>query len=118
MSDYVLKECGRGDKEVAKRRLDLIKAIEALDDTPDVDPLADTYMRILSIPQKARIDALHLAICSLHEINILLSWNCSHLGVENMLRVKKHNDAHGLSTPKMITPDALVEKYMEVDFDE
>jgi len=95
-----------------------LNGIEALEDTPDVHTLADTYMKLLSTPQKNRIDALHLSICSINDIDILLSWNCTHLGTENMLRVQKYNDAHGLSTPMMITPDSLAKKYMEVDFND
>ena len=75
-------------------------------------------MRLLSIPQSKRIDALHLAMCCVHKMNILLSWNCSHLGAESMQIAQKHNDANGLFTPRMITPDALVNKYTEVDLDE
>jgi hypothetical protein len=117
VSDYVIGECMRGDVTVAKKRLSFIEGIESLKDTPDIDPLADAYMRLLSIPKSKRIDALHLAMCSIHGIDILLSWNCTHLGAESMQIAQKHNDAHGLHTPKMITPDALFEKYSEVDFD-
>jgi len=118
VSSFVYEECSKGDSSVAKKRLELLKDIEVLENTPDIEPLADVYMRLLSIPQSKRIDALHLAICCVHDIEILLSWNCTHLGTDSMLIAKKHNDAHGLFTPRMITPDSLVEKYTEVDFDE
>ena len=117
-SVFVYDECRRGDAIVAKRRLELLKDVVILRNTPDIEPLADVYMRLLSIPQSKRIDALHLAMCCVHDINILLSWNCRHLGTDSMLLVKKHNDAHGLPTPQMITPDAIVNKYWEVDPDE
>ena len=42
----------------------------------------------------------------------------THLGANSMQIVQRHNDIHGLSTPRMVTPDALVEKYKEVDLDE
>jgi len=118
VSDYVIGECGRGDSNIAKKRLSLIDGIEALEDTPDVHSLADIYMILLSIPQKNIIDALHLSICCINNIDILLSWNCTHLGIENMLRVQKYNDAHELFTPMMITPDSLIKKYLEVDFND
>jgi predicted nucleic acid-binding protein len=118
VSSFVYEECRNGDPNVAKKRLELLKDIEVLENTPDVEPLADVYMRLLSIPQKKRLDALHLAICCVHGIDILLSWNCGHLGNESMRLAQKHNDKHGLFTPRMITPDYLVGKYLEVDFDE
>ncbi|MDR2599263.1 MAG: type II toxin-antitoxin system VapC family toxin [Oscillospiraceae bacterium] len=118
ISPYVFEECRKGDVLVAKRRLELLENITVLEETPDVEPLADVYMHLLSIPQSKRIDALHLAICCVHKMNILLSWNCSHLGAESMQIAQKHNDTNGLFTPRMITPDALVNKYTEVDLDE
>jgi len=118
VSLFVHEECGNGDPNVAKKRLALLNDIEILLTTPDVEPLADVYMRLLSIPQKSKVDALHLAICSVYGIDILLTWNCTHLGTANMLRILKHNETHGLHTPQLITPDSIVGKYKEVDFNE
>ena len=118
VSDYVYEECEKGDKSAAIRRLSWLKGIDILQKTPDVEPLADMFMHLLSIPPRCRVDAQHLAICSINEIDILLSWNCAHLGVESMQLIQKYNDAHGLMTPRMITPDYIVKKYMEVDLDE
>ena len=118
VSGFVYEECGKGDPDAAKRRLKFLESITILETTPDVEPLADIYTRLLSIPQKSRVDALHLAMCCIHEIDILLSWNCTHLGAESMQITQKYNDAHGLFTPRMITPDAIIERYAEVDFDE
>jgi len=114
ISRYVLEECSKGDSAVAKKRLDLLKGITILPDTPEIEQLADAYMNILSIPLKSRIDTFHLAMCCVHEINILLSWNCTHLGTASMQIVQRYNDARGLYTPQMTTPDSI----MEVDFDE
>jgi hypothetical protein len=118
VSDFVYEECEKGDFVVAQRRLELLKDIIVLEETSDVEPLADVYMRLLSISQSKRVDALHLAMCCVHRMDILLSWNCSHLGAESMQIAQKHNDAHGLFTPRMITPDALVDRYKEGDINE
>ena len=118
VSDYVLRECSDGNVNAAKRRLGWLKGINILKDTPDVKPLAATYQRILNIPEKNKIDSFHLAVCCIYGVNILLSWNFKHLGINSMLIIKGYNDTHGLSTPQMVTPDALVEKYKEVDLDE
>lgn len=116
ISDYVLQECSGGDSEASKRRLNWLKGVTVLENIPEIAPLAETYLQLLSIPQKSKIDAFHLAVCCVYRVNILLSWNCTHLGVESMQIIQKYNDTHGLSTPQMITPDSLVGKYKEVDF--
>jgi len=118
ISEYVLRECSRGDAQAAKYRLGCLEGITVLEETPDIKPLAETYLRILSIPQKARIDAFHLAICCVKGIDILLSWNCTHLGIDSMRIAQVYNDTIGLPTPKMVTPDSLVGRYKENDSDE
>ena len=114
ISRFVLDECSKGDPSAAKRRLDWLQGIALLPIALDVQKLADIYLRLLSIPEKSKIDAQHLAICCVHEVDILLSWNCSHLGIDSMKHVEKYNNYNGLHTPRMITPDFLV----EVDLDE
>lgn len=111
VSEYVLQECERGNPEAASMRLSWLKGITVLGKTPDVEPLADIYMKLLSIPHRSKIDALHLAICCVNSIDILLSWNCSHLGVNSMRIIQRYNDAGGIWTPAMMTPDQLVTKY-------
>jgi len=34
---------------------------------------------VLEIPEKARLDAAHLATAVWHEMDYLLSWNCRHI---------------------------------------
>ena len=73
VSDFVYEECEKGDIVVAKKRVEILSGIDILEETPDVEPLADVYMRLLSIPKSKRLDALHLAICCVYGIDILLT---------------------------------------------
>ncbi|MCL1874761.1 MAG: type II toxin-antitoxin system VapC family toxin [Synergistaceae bacterium] len=109
ISDFVLLECERGDKDAVERRKAFLTGIKRLSITDEIEPLADIYTDLLSIPARSKVDALHLAICCIYKIDILLSWNCKHLGVESMQIVQRHNDTNGIWTPKMTTPDALLE---------
>ena len=115
---FVYNECIKGDPDAAKRRLEYIKDAIVLETTPDIEPLANIYIKLLNIPTRSLIDSMHLAICCINEIDILLSWNCVHLGAVSMQLIQKYNDLHGLFTPQMLTPDYIVEKYMEVDLNE
>ena len=109
ISDFVLQECERGDQGAVERRKAFLSGIKRLTIIDEIEPLANIYIDLLSISARSRIDAIHLAICCIYKIDILLSWNCKHLGVESMQTVQRYNDTHGLWTPKMITPDALLE---------
>lgn len=110
ISDYVLQECRRGATDYASKRLALLQGIPVLPPTDDVEQLAETYMRVLSIPEKSRLDAFHVAICVKYEVDILLSWNCKHLGGLTMSKLHRYNDMRGLWTPTLITPEALVDE--------
>jgi len=73
ISQFVFDECKQGNPEASKRRLDFIK--DAV--------LANEYFKFLNIPERAKTDCFHLAVCVEAKIDYLLSWNCSHLGVES-----------------------------------
>jgi hypothetical protein len=79
ISQYVWEECEMGDENAAKKRLELIKDIPHVPKTKEVDELAKEYFAFLNIPQKAKTDCSHLAICVVSKMDVLLSWNLTHL---------------------------------------
>lgn len=109
ISQYVVDECARGDADAAQRRLDFIKDIESLRVSENTEQLAKTYQELLGIPEDAKIDSFHLAICVESNIDFLLSWNFKHLSVTSQRKLFTYNQAHGLPTPFLITPEALKE---------
>ena len=114
VSQYVIDECSFGDAEAAKRRLDFIKGITIIPYFESISELAIKYQQLLSIPDKAKIDSFHLATCVLANMDYLLSWNCTHLGVHTFAKMQKYNDKYGLHTPLLITPEALMQTDREV----
>jgi hypothetical protein len=108
-SQFVWDECSQGDPEAAKRRLEFIKGIPLLLRNDAIDTLAETYFDFLEIPERAKADCFHLAVCVKAEIDYLLSWNCSHLGQVSYGKMCVYNDKHGLWIPKLVTPEVLME---------
>lgn len=115
ISSYVIQECKCGATDYAGKRLELLRGIPVLPPNETIEPLAKTYMQSLSIPDKSRIDAMHVAVCVIYEIDILLSWNCKHLGGITMGKLQRYNDSRGLWTPMLITPEAIIDYEGEVD---
>jgi hypothetical protein len=107
ISELVEKECKRGDPEAAKRRLDFIEGIACLQKSKDADDLGDEYYKILGIPERAKEDCYHLAICVIENMDILLSWNLKHLGQQKTATIERYNQQHGLKTPKLCSPEML-----------
>jgi hypothetical protein len=89
ISKYVIDECSQGDPEAANRRLNFIKNIRVIPETIYIAQLADLYFNMLSIPERAKADCVHLAVCVDAKIDYLLSWNCTHLGTLSYAKVYK-----------------------------
>ncbi len=110
ISTYVWEECEKGDKEAAKRRLELIKDIPQIPKSKETDELAEEYFVFLQIPQKAKTDSSHLAICAINRIDFLLSWNLTHLGDIAFNKVVEYNTRRNLWTPELLDPDTFMRK--------
>jgi hypothetical protein len=105
ISQYVFDECAKG---AAKKRLDFIKDIAVLPRSDKIETLANIYQNLLDIPESAKTDCFHLATCVVSEIDYLLSWNCTHLGIHTFVKIKEYNEKNGLWTPLLITPESLI----------
>jgi predicted nucleic acid-binding protein len=88
VSDYVLQEINQTPAEVQRHRLlDVIDEypidVLVIESEEEVDLLADSYLRAGVIPPKKLLDALHVATCTVHRIDYLVSWNYKHLANVN-----------------------------------
>ena len=108
-SQTVIDECERGDSDAAVRRIKLIENLELLEETDQVKELSLLYQQILDIPNRAKNDSMHLALCVFHKIDILLTWNCTHLGPMAQMKAQAYNERHGLWTPVLVTPNTIRE---------
>lgn len=78
-SQVVIEEASAGDVGAASRRLDALRDIPLLNLTDDALQLASRLVRDGGLPQKARLDAFHVAIATVHGMDYLLTWNCKHI---------------------------------------
>jgi len=109
ISQFVLAECKQGDLDAANRRLEFIKNIALIPETDSTENLANEYFKFLKISERAKTDCFHLAVCVEAKIDYLMSWNCSHLGVEAYAKIYEYNGKKGLWIPKLVTPEHLIQ---------
>ena len=109
VSQYVIDECALGDADAAERRLSILRGIPVIPKSEQITDLALKYQKLLRIPDKAIIDCFHLAVCVLAEIDYLLSWNCTHLGIHTYAKILKYNEKEKLFTTMLLTPEALMD---------
>ncbi len=79
ISEFVIYEASAGDPKAAKRRLEIIADLPELDVNEEVEELANQLVRHAAIPNKAKIDALHISVAAIHGVDYLLTWNCRHI---------------------------------------
>lgn len=111
ISELVVVECEQGDKELAKRRMELIRDIAVLPFSNEVKELAQIYYSLLGIPEKSRLDAFHLAVAVSNEIDYLLTWNCKHMAHgEIRMKIHNYNKQNNLFEPMILTPYELMRR--------
>jgi len=108
-SQYVLDEAADGDAAVARRRLDSLNGIPILPLHQPILEIAEEILRRAILPRSASVDALHLAMVAHHQVEYLLTWNCTHIANARILpKVFDVLDRAGLTRPIICTPEELL----------
>ena len=110
VSAFLIDEASRGNAVYAQKRLDEIVDFTVLEVNEEIEDLARQYFEALQIPEKAKIDAFHLAVAAWHKMDYLLSWNCKHIASARVQKMmQKINAKLGIYTPVVCTPEELME---------
>lgn len=111
ISEVVRQEISRGDRAAVELRLRAIEGFAHLVITPDVTKLARKYYAALDLPDKARLNAIHLALAVQHGMDYLVSWNFMHIvGVRPRSIIQGINYRLQMETPIICTPEELIEE--------
>jgi hypothetical protein len=109
VSRFVLDEAALGDSLVVARRLGLLKGIAELTIDESVQTLAVALVRSRAVPEKAFADAAHIAVATVHHMDYLLTWNCTHIAnAETVPVVQRVCRSHGHTCPVICTPEELM----------
>jgi len=104
-SPAVVAELRRGTGKTTSQRISLLKDAELLEITAQVEDVAKVYVDRLVMPDDPGGDALHLAVASVHGVDVLLTWNCRHLAnPSKMEHIRLVNHELGLAMPLLTTP--------------
>jgi hypothetical protein len=109
-SAVVVKEARDGEPELAAARLAFLQEVNLLQVTPEAGDLQAELLRGAALPRKAELDALHIAIATVHGLDYLLSWNCRHIAnAVTLPRVYDICRGAGYEPPFVCTPLELME---------
>ncbi len=108
ISKTVLAEIERGDPDAAVLRTEAVRGIPVLSITEPIIDLVDALIVDEAVPVESLEDAYHIAIASVHGMDVLVTWNQKHIAnvaklrqIENVIRRK------GFTPPVITTPDGF-----------
>ena len=114
ISQFVLDEAAAGDSSAAHERLRTLAGIPELEVVEQVIEMSQELIVQTALPANARLDALHISVAALHQMHILLTWNCRHIAnpmqrptIESVIR------GFGYQPPVICTPQELLEALNE-----
>ena len=114
VSDVVIQELINTPDEIKRTKLlDCVNSLvldKPLTLTDEINILADRYVSEKIIPAKHKDDALHIAICTVNDIDVLVSWNFEHL-VKHKTRMEVFgiNMLLGYKLIDLCTPQEVIE---------
>jgi PIN domain len=110
VSEFVIREARLGDPAVAELRLQALEGLALIELTEDAALLAEELVAKGSLPEKAALDALHIAAAVCGGVDYLLTWNFKHLAnaamrnkIESVCRLR------GFVPCVICTPEELLE---------
>jgi hypothetical protein len=108
-SQIVIQESSGGETVMSQKRLEALDGIPLLGINQEAVALARAFVEKGPIPEKARIDALHIALATTHGMDYLLTWNCKHIAnAEMRTGVAKVCREAGFEPPVICTPEELL----------
>jgi hypothetical protein len=113
-SEIVLAEIGDGEAVMAQLRLGVMNGIKLLQVTDDAEALTRRILDSGLLPLDADRDAAHIALATIYEMDILLSWNCRHIANASIqARLRRLAEQMGFALPVLCTPDEMTGELYE-----
>jgi hypothetical protein len=110
-SELVLVEAARGDAAAARPRLTYLRGIHELRIDERTRLLAERLIAEEALPRVAEVDALHVAVATVHAMDYLLTWNCRHIDNATLKpRMRTICARAGYACPEICTPLELLKE--------
>ena len=110
ISQFVIEEASSGDPKAATMRINALMGIPEIEITDQVAVIAEQLLNEASLPDKARVDALHIATAAFGGMDYLLTWNCTHIANPAFrLKIETTIRSFQYQSPIICTPQELLE---------
>lgn len=109
ISEYVIQEISQGDANATAKRLAAIAGLAQLESQNEaILHLSQALLEAKALPLHAELDALHIAVCAFNRVEILASWNFTHIvNVHQLDLIEQICLDQGFRASRILTLDAL-----------
>jgi hypothetical protein len=106
----VLDEIADGEAAMARQRLKLMRGIPLLEPTAAANELGREILHSGLLPATADGDAAHIALATVHGLDVPLTWNCRHIAnVSIQQRLRRLAERSGYTLPALATPEEFMD---------
>ena len=109
ISSHILAELNQGAPEHVKENLETLE-YEEYDVSEEMVKLAEKYLELDIVSENYYGDALHIAIATILDVDVLVSWNFKH--IVNLNKIKLFNSVNlreGYSILEIRTPREVID---------
>ncbi len=108
LSALVIEEVGRGDRQQAQVRRQVVASFSVLDMDGRAEALAKLLLHGRGIPTEYPEDALHVAIAAVHGMDLIVTWNFAHINNSfTRMLVRQIVENAGYGCPEIVSPDEI-----------
>ena len=110
VSDIYILEAENANPEKQKQLKSVITQynLKVLEKIKTAEKLAGKYQEELNLPEKYFNDLLHIAIATVHKMDVVVSWNLKHIvKLKTILAVEKVNKRFKYTTIHIFTPEGI-----------
>ncbi len=109
ISDIVIQESSKGDKNQAEKRCQMIDSFPILEIDDEVKEIARIFLNSKAIPEKCPEDALHIAVAAANGMDAIVTWNFKHINNPFIRKkIRQLLEERGWACPEICSPEAFL----------
>ena len=111
ISNIVIEETEKAPPKIKQKLKKIVEdtKCEIFYESDECIELVDEFMKQKVIPKKSRDDARHVAVATVNNVDIILTWNCRHLAnIENKRMINSISIMLGYKQIDIVTPLEVV----------
>ena len=111
-SDYVLQELLKTEEPKKSEMVSLIEKykVKILETDKNAEILADKYVSENIIPKKYRVDGIHIAMATINDLDIIVSYNFQHIvKLKTIIGTESINIREGYKRIGIFSPTEVIE---------